>query len=1350
MADKESFNKPGPLILDAQAAENWRKFIMRFEIYLEASEKTKKSDKIKVNLMLNCAGSEAIEEYSHFTYDEGESPDSFADVCKKFGELCQGAKNVIYERLVFNQRNQKEGERIDGFVSDLKRLALTCDFGTLKDSLIRDRIVGGVLSDDLRGELLKKPDLTLQSAHDYCRTYEASENQKMKFSLSSCNVNAQPASNIHDLRSSKLHPPRRNDLLCKFCSLQHSFTHPSKCPAYKQECRKCKKRGHFARVCKSPPVSSNIHPVEKPDTCINEDELSDEPTHAYFASVELGSVDTSVSRSKSMINITVNNCNVKVKADTGAEANVIPFSLYRKITRKPLQKIHQPLKAWLATKPIHPVGCVRLPTQYKHRTIDLLYLVVHGDFIPLLSCNACLDLEVLRFMNLELITCQPTVLKPQHSQPSLPDTITTDPVLINYQDCFSNKPGKLPHEVSLEVDESITPVIHPPRKLPISLLEPVKEKLFEMEQDGIIVKEEEHTPWVSSMLVVDKRQGKGKGQPTKDEIRICIDPRDLNTALKRVHHPMVTIEEVADKLTNTTTFSTLDACSGFWQLPVDESSSKLLTFNTPWGRYRFCRLPFGIAPAPEIYQREMERLFEGVPVEIIVDDFLIHAQDKKEMDEKLSMVLERSREVGLKFNPGKVKLRVDEVSYVGHRLTSQGLQPDPEKIKAILDMPPPSDKEGVQRLLGTVNYLDKFIKNKAEVQGPISQLLQKDAAFVWDTPQQNAFEELKRVISSSPVLSYFDNDKQTTLNADASSTGLGAVVMQEGKPIAYGSRTLTSSEKHYANIERELLAIAWGVQKFHTYLYGRQVIVETDHKPLEAIFKKPLNEAPPRLQRMLLKLTKYDLQVRYVPGKQQVLSDCLSRAPLHLGEPGSTDHDEIHVNLVDQLGLDNDALVKFRSCTNTDETSQVVMDYVITGWPSDKGQVDELAREYFSYREELSVEDGLLFKSDRVVVPRAMRAEVLDEIHGAHMGESKSLSYARDYVFWPGMSAQVKDRVRSCGICNAFRNQQPKETLKPHDIPGLPWQVVGTDLFDYGGHTYLVVTDFYSKYFEIELLRQSTATCLINNLKKIFARYGIPDEVISDNGSQYSNTRNLFDSTHQFKVFAKEWGFKHTTSSPEYPQSNGAAERAVQTAKRILKKADADGKDPFEGLLKYRNTPFEDIGVSPVQLLMSRRTRTMLPTHKRLLLPQSVNPDTVVKALKARQDKTAAYYNQNSRDLPPLEPGDKVRIRPGSEHQWRKAEVLPRSYVVQDERGRVYRRNRRQILSTPRDQPMTFQPKSTLDPMSSSSSSLPSKQQPTMISDEQMKQLANQPSGSGIITRTGRVIRQPERLIESC
>ena len=216
---------------------------MQFEIYLIAKEKDKKPDKLKVNLLLNCAGPEAIEEDSHFVYNEGESKDSFATVCKKFTELCEGAKNVIYERLVFDQRHQKEGERIDSFVRELKRLSLTCEFGELRDSLNRDRIVGGVRSDDLKGELLKKPDLTLASAHDYCRTFEAAELQKYKFAAT-VSPSSEGEPRIQAIQKDR-EQQKKTSRSCKFCGYSHPFTHPNRCPAFGKKCMKCKKQGHF-------------------------------------------------------------------------------------------------------------------------------------------------------------------------------------------------------------------------------------------------------------------------------------------------------------------------------------------------------------------------------------------------------------------------------------------------------------------------------------------------------------------------------------------------------------------------------------------------------------------------------------------------------------------------------------------------------------------------------------------------------------------------------------------------------------------------------------------------------------------------------------------------------------------------------------------------------------------------------------------------------------------------------------------------------------------------------------------------------------------------------------------------
>ena len=307
---------------------------------------------------------------------------------------------------------------------------------------------------------------------------------------------------------------------------QQRRAQPPRCPALGKKCNKCKKEGHFAQVCKELSAEGSLL------AAVEHDPPTTHGVHTYFESVELDSVSGTRKKSRSLITVKIAGKNVQIKADTGAEATVIPYELYKEITNKPLQKIKQPLKGWLAPKSIHPKGSVRLLTQYGSCELNLLYLVVDGNFTPLLGCDACLDLEVLEFMNVERIT----TAESKQPEQELPNFFQTDPVLQDYKDCFSDKPGKLPNKVHLEIDLSVPPVVHPPRKIPIALLEPAREKLTEMEEDGIIVKEEEHTPWVSSMLVIDKRKLKEKNTPlSKNDVRICIDPRNLNKALKRPH-----------------------------------------------------------------------------------------------------------------------------------------------------------------------------------------------------------------------------------------------------------------------------------------------------------------------------------------------------------------------------------------------------------------------------------------------------------------------------------------------------------------------------------------------------------------------------------------------------------------------------------------------------------------------------------------------------------------------------------------------------------------------------------------------------------------------------------------------
>ena len=327
-------------------------------------------------------------------------------------------------------------------------------------------------------------------------------------------------------------------------------------------------------------------------------------------------------------------------------------------------------------------------------------------------------------------------------------------------------------------------------------------------------------------------------------------------------------------------FTKLDARSCYWAIKLEKESSFLTTFNTPYGRYPFLRLPFGIKSSQDEFLFHIDQCFEGLSgVETIVDDILVYGRTKAEHDENLRKVLERSREKGIKLNADKLEVGLTEVHYFGNVLSAEGLKPDPQKVAAIRDMNPPRDKSELETVLGMINFLARFAPNLSEVTSPMRQLLQKQAEFVWDSPQQESFDKVKDILTQTPgpVLAYYDASKELILQVDASKYGLGATLIQEGRPLAYASKALTPTEVNYAQIEKEMYAILFGAKRFYQFVYGRHVIVQTDHKPLVAIKKKPLHAAPARLQRMLLQLQKFDLEFQHLPGKSIPLADTLSR-----------------------------------------------------------------------------------------------------------------------------------------------------------------------------------------------------------------------------------------------------------------------------------------------------------------------------------------------------------------------------------------------------------------------------------------------------------------------------------------
>ena len=537
------------------------------------------------------------------------------------------------------------------------------------------------------------------------------------------------------------------------------------------------------------------------------------------------------------------------------------------------------------------------------------------------------------------------------------------------------------------------------------------------------------------MVVVLKKNGK---------VRICIDPCDLNEAILREHHPMNSIEDIATRLQDSAVYSVLDANSGYFQIKLTERSSELTTFNTPFGRYRYLRLPMGIRCAAEVFQRQMSTALSDIEgVEIVVDDILVHGRNQKEHDERLIKVLERARKLNLKLNSEKSQISKTEVEYVGHKITPEGLKLTDERIRAISNMKVPENIQDLETVLGMVAYVAKFIPRLSDLCEPL-RAMKKAEEWDWGPAQQDALSKIKETLTSDTVLRYYDVGKPITLTVDASMKGLGAALIQSNGVVAYASRALTPTEQKYAQIEKEALAVVFGCTKFHKMLYGKSdVTVETDHKPLEAIWKKPIHAAPMRIQRMLLRLQPYEFRIIHISGKSIGLADCLSRLPV--GEADALLEDDLMVCPADSIAGKEHAMIV--EATQEDPELKQLRKMIISGWPEMKAELAHNVGAYWDYRDELSTYNGIVYKGNRIVIPTSMRKDMLKRIHKSHLGMATSKQRAKDVIYWPGMNGQIEDTIRRCEICLKYRNKPPKEPMTIHPLPNGPWKKVASDMF---------------------------------------------------------------------------------------------------------------------------------------------------------------------------------------------------------------------------------------------------------------------------------------------------------------
>ena len=410
--------------------------------------------------------------------------------------------------------------------------------------------------------------------------------------------------------------------------------------------------------------------------------------------------------------------------------------------------------------------------------------------------------------------------------------------------------------------------------------------------------------------------------------------------------------------------------------------------------------------------------------------------------------------------------------------------------------------------------------------------------------------------------------------------------MANQSPLRLEYLHLSSSvEQRYTQIEKECLAIVFACTKFGQYIIRRELItVESDHKPLQSIFKKSLLSAPGRLQR-ILQVQKYN--VVYKPGSQMYVAD--------QGEP--SDEFQLFALELEEINLLNNVrLAQLQKDTEQDPIMQSLKNTILIGWLDTREEVPTPIQDYRNYREELTLYNGVLFKNQRIIIPQALRSEVVTRLHSSHRGIEACLRKARDRVFWPAMQHDVRKTVLTCQVCAEFQPNNPSMPMQSHEIPDRPWSRVATDLFSLKSKDYIVLVDYYSDYIEVSPLTDTTSSSIVKFLKVQFSRHGIPDVLVSDNGPQYIS--------NEFAQFANEWEFRHLSSSPHHQKANGKAESAVKIAKNLFKKALRDNKDPWLALLDFRNTPTQGMQTSPVQGLMSRTTKTLVPIATSLLKPE--------------------------------------------------------------------------------------------------------------------------------------------------
>lgn len=1177
------FNPNGdPATLD----QKWKRYKRAFKIYLNAKNITNADRKLA--LLLHSGGMEFQDLY--YTLIPETEEKSYDESITILDGHFAPQTNEPFERHLFRQLQQEDKETIAEFHCRLKRKSTTCNFHDSNEA-IRDQLIDKCRDQEMRRKFLEKSGVvTLTDLLTIAKAFEAVDSQ-MK-AMSALNVKS-----VNTVKSAKGGAPRHSSSTmrntgynsvkaygdkqtfnkssaatgakraCYRCGKFDHFQRDPNCPGRKAQCTKCGFLGHYAVKCRS----GNTNPERK------------KPHKAYLVENEVDYAFNIVDNIMSEGTVSLHVGGVVVDRfliDSGASCNLIDSGTWDFLKHNGVKcksrKIQKKLFAYAQVEPIETVGIFECNVVCDGTKLQspAEFVVVKGSGKSILGKTTAEALNVLRVGPPNGINVYSIAREGDDSD-----------IFAKYPDVFEGV-GKLKgYELDLHIDDKVKPVAQPVRRLPFGLREKVDEKLDELIENDIIEEVSGPTRWVSALVVVPKSGG---------DVRICVDMRRANEAIIRERHPIPTIEEVLYDLNGATVFSKLDMKWGFHQIVLSEGSREITTFVTHRALYRYKRLGFGINSAPEKYQKIIKDVLQGCRgVANIADDLIIYGCGLEDHDRNLVQVLERLKEANLTLNRKKCEFRLPKLTFFGHDLGREGISPSEEKVASVLNTRAPETVAEVRSFLGLVQYSAKFLPDLAQVAEPLRRLTRKNVEFIWGPEQEKSFKELKDLMTRVDTLAYFKADCKTRIVADAGPTGVGAVLTQlhgdNWRVISYASRSLTDVERRYSQTEKEALALVWSCERFNLYVLGRKFELETDHKPLECIYT-PTSKPCARIERWVLRLQSYDYKVVYRPGRSNI-ADALSRLNSELSSTavGTVDFVRVIAELATPVAM-TPKEIEVESEKDSELTE--VRQYLKSGdWTPCK------LTGYAAVKSELCQVGQLVLRGTRIVVPHSLRKRILELAHEGHQGIVKTKERLRVKVWWPKMDYDVEKLCKSCHSCQVVGGFNPPEPMCRVEPPSGPWQDLAIDLMGPlpTGESILVVVDYFSRFFEIEVMRSVTSKRIIDALGPMFARWGFPFSVKSDNGPQFIS--------EEFEQYMRDHGIEHRVSPPLWPQANGEVERQNRSLLKSLKISNSEGRNWREELYKflvaYRSTPHSSTGVTPTFLMQGRELRSKLPELRR-------------------------------------------------------------------------------------------------------------------------------------------------------